>query len=687
MAILKDVITINPSEYTTTLNSLVDNQFRSLAQKEVDVTLISAEEKLRVKASFVNNNLRKLYFSNYEEKYLTEYPADDTTEMAKNFLQKYQNYVGDLLYGEFASILDNVDATKNTTKSKGNIKLTVLNTEQTIVDYLWTYTDDNGIVAESKNVVLSYDRGHLKLFLNNWPLYTIVGSPKISGDEATEIAIEASKTFSYDVVVDNSTITISGFDIAQESLGHEVLSYLNFPNQTLARGGDPFVLYPSWYVPIGFNKSYSGAVTGMTVTVWADTGEVSNTEPMVVNFASTTESNEKEITSGFDQYSTLLAVPIVVTALLSTFGITLVSRKKVKFADKKNLFPKFSGTLMCGILMLSVTLAFTPQVNAIMDPDSKAEIYAAYYGNPYQHPLEINAAEYVTAEIKSAFEASGYDASKWTDDDTIKSNVLDNASYAEDNFDRVAVFHFGHMAAWNEGYQDNTGANVSADEINAEISLTKHDFVFIWVCTQAQYYNSGMPVAWTSRTDLSYNGYSNPDYDDQVYIGFENISPQINNTTAFESQTTDPLYYWIEDFYDYALRDSYSVRDAINEATSDFFGTSFTLSILNTGYSAWFPGYGNMTADYYDGRMRIYGDGTLFVFQPTLTMSAGAGGSVSSPGTHRYTYGHNAIACAYPDDNYDFYEWRLDGQHYSWSQCVNLWMDDNHNLQAIFVPE
>jgi hypothetical protein len=300
MAILDEVIGINTTEYATSLNSLLDNQFRSLAQKEVDITLASAEGRLRVRGSFVNDNLRQIYFSNYEEKYSVEYPIADTVEMAEGVLERYQDYVGDSFYGELASMLDNVDATKNTTKSSTNIKLTVFNTKQITVDYLWTYKDPNGILAESKNVILSYDRGHLKLFLNNWHLYTVEGTPKISGEEVTEIALEASKTFSYDVATDNGTLTVSGFDIAPESLGHEVLSYLNFPNQALARGGDPFTLYPSWYVPIGFNKSYPGAVTGMRVTVWADTGEVSNTEPMVVNLASAKSADEEAIKGGFN---------------------------------------------------------------------------------------------------------------------------------------------------------------------------------------------------------------------------------------------------------------------------------------------------------------------------------------------------------------------------------------------------
>jgi len=150
MEILNDVIGLNTEEYATSLNSLLDNQFRSLAQKEADITLTSAEGGLRVSSSFVNNNLRQIYISNYEGTLSLEKPVAATVEMAKGLLERYRNYVGDSFYGELASMLDNVDVTKNTTKSAGNIKLKVLNLNQTVVDYVWTYTDENGIVAKSK---------------------------------------------------------------------------------------------------------------------------------------------------------------------------------------------------------------------------------------------------------------------------------------------------------------------------------------------------------------------------------------------------------------------------------------------------------------------------------------------------------------------------------------------------------
>jgi hypothetical protein len=284
MEILTDVIGLNLENYTVhiTLNS--DKDYQGLVQKDVDATLRLSQNYtwvMSVKAYFVNNKVRMIYIP-----YPTlpaEYPdADVTVEMAKDFLERYQNYAGDSFYGELASMLDDVDLTDNVTKSAGNIQLEAKNFGNFVAAYNWRYTDENGVTAHSKSVLLEYERGRLVGFSNSWHLYTIGGTPEISGEEATEIAIEAVQNYSYEVTTDNGTSTVTGFEIAPESLGHEVLSYLNNPNSSLARGGDPFTLYPSWYVPIGFNQSYPGGVTGIIVTVWADTGEVSGTTRMVV---------------------------------------------------------------------------------------------------------------------------------------------------------------------------------------------------------------------------------------------------------------------------------------------------------------------------------------------------------------------------------------------------------------------
>src|SRR3972149_613800 len=60
-----------------------------------------------VSCSSVTNNLRQIYLSDYEEELAVKQPAIATVDMAKGFLQRYQNFAGDSFYGELASTLDN----------------------------------------------------------------------------------------------------------------------------------------------------------------------------------------------------------------------------------------------------------------------------------------------------------------------------------------------------------------------------------------------------------------------------------------------------------------------------------------------------------------------------------------------------------------------------------------------------
>jgi hypothetical protein len=551
--------------------------------------------------------------------------------MAKGFLQRYQNYAGDSFYGELASTLYNIDVSTNVTKSAGNIKLEVLNSDNTILDYVWTYTDENGIVAKSKNVILSYDRGQLKVFLNNWPLYKVTGTPKISSEEATAIALEASENFSYEVEIDNVTSTVSGFKIAPESLGHTTLSYLNFPNQSIARGSDPFILYPSWYVPLGFDAFYSGDVTGMTVSIWADTGQVSIMGPMVADIANESSATEDTNIQGFTQDPAKSSTPIILTAIFSAVGVSLVSLKKVSKVGKRKLFLKFWGTLICGIILFSAILVSIPPVDASMVPNSRSRVYACLdtpdgYHEPAYTP-EREASIWVCGQVADAFVSSGYTTYNLCGEGTLYSDVYSQAAADSQYCDRATVFHVGHRSTG--GYQDNWGTPILADEILARTTGT-HKFVFLWVCDQVKDPTFGMPYAWTQRQDMSANGYVNPDCYGQCVIGFKGFSPIISGYhQTFQSQMTGPCKNFIKYFYDYALKYSpdgnYAVRDALNKASLDFFQQTYTACPLygedGTGYMAWYPNWGNYTGGY----MRVFGDGSMWLFQPKITLAANCG--------------------------------------------------------------
>lgn len=548
MSILSNVLGINTQSYTTILNSQSNNQYMGQPQNKADFNLVSNQGSVRVSSSFVNNTLQVLFLSNYTGTLAAKQPATNTVNMAKNFLARYQSYAGDSFYGTLASTLDNVSGDTNATNSAGNITLKVVNYAQTIVDYIWTYTDANGISAHSKNIELSYDQGQLEVFLNNWPLYKVVGTPKISRDQAISIALEASKNFTYPISAGNntSTVSVSGFNVVPKSLSRTMLSYVNCPNQSLARGGDPFTLYPSWYVPLGFDKFYPGDVTGITVSVWADTGEVSSMSPMVADSAFGNSTAEATATQGLSQSSTMLSAPVAIAALLS-IGITFAYRKRIpKLAGvgKKLFYSRLLGILLCATIAVS---ALVPTVAATR----QARIYGALdggNGSPAQLQYEKDAAWEISWQIASDFNAISWSWSNDVEYGTYAQYIVSQAQSDEANYDRVSVFHFGHLYDFSgHAYVDNGGYPVWArngtNSIYPQTAARKHTLVFIWVCNQAMSATDlyGMPVAWTHNPYMSSYGYLAPDTSGQCYIGFNGFSPLIGYSgQTFEEQWTLP---------------------------------------------------------------------------------------------------------------------------------------------------
>lgn len=663
--------------YSTSKNAQSDTQYNNLDQKVTDFQLASNTTELRVTCSFINNQLREVYLSQLEGELILTQPATKTVDLAKGLLERYQNYVGDSLYGELASTLSNVDENQNLTKTIGNTRLKVLNLDQRIVDYTWTYVDQNGVEAQRKNVELLFEQGQLKGFLNNWPLYKVVAAPKISVEEARTIAIEASKDFSYQTTTANGTTeTVSGFKIDPKSLGHESLIYLNLKNQSEARGNDPFTLYPAWFVPLGFNGFYPGGVSSMTVTLWADTGEVVAMQEVIVDsgLGLSTESNtitvqEQQLAQGLTYESNFVPIFIVLT-IFCVIGVSVGALRNTTFAYRKFFHPRLWAILFCFMIFLSIIFMAVPSVKADVPASiSKSRVYSCEdTPNGYDQGGPVDQAEKAAAAslcntIGNMTSDAGYDTTNWHGAGTTVYNVEHYAGTDEQNYLRTAVFHVGHLCAFNTAYQDNWGDAITDTNIYSQTGLGRHFFVFLWVCSQAMTPQwddptPGMPIAWTHRDNgagrpyMSSNGYADPDGEGQCYISFQGQSPMISNyhdVTFYDCGNIGPAMWFINFFYYFALVEDYSVNDALDQASDYYFGCYFPSSVLNQGFSSWWPG-GNFTAPlnnsgfypesyqgYYDpdkplNRLAVFGDGDIYLCQHLLSVNAkdNYGASVST---------------------------------------------------------
>jgi hypothetical protein len=625
LSILHNVIGLDTSKYSLQLNSQINDQISNLPENNVDLSLLSDANSFRVSARFINNTLQLLYLTDYNGTAASS--TSDTISAAQDFLLRYQAYTQNALYGKLASML-NVKENVNSTKVMENLTLKI-SISNSVTDYTWTYTDANGIQAVTKNVVLSYYQGQLNCFINNWPLYTIEGKATISRQQAIDIAISVAQDYTYVVSNDtsSSTVQIKGFTVSPNSLQETTLSYVNSPDVTVARNNNPFVLYPSWYVPLGFDKFYPGDVTGVSVSIWADTGKVGSIGPMTGDSGLTT----RETTTGTTAQNSITAstLTIVIALALSMIALLTIRNKLINAFVKKKLL-KFT---LCGILlfaMCSPILISTVKADTVF-PNSSARIYGALNGgggSPPQLQEEKDAAYWVQTQINSAFSSSGYSSiDNAVGSRTTWYNEVTNAYYDSTGYDRFAVFHFGHLADFGAGYVDNTGNPIWYSDISPRTTSATKAFVFIWVCAQAQWGPTNNEVqAWMHNPNLSANGYSSPDSGSKAFIGFENFSPLISDYHQnFQQQWTLPSKYFIKYFYDNALLNGYSIRDAINQASISFFSTTYTNSIFNTGYLAWFPNDGQ----WHEGAMKIYGNGATFLFQPRFTFATNIPASVT----------------------------------------------------------
>jgi hypothetical protein len=340
--LLNEVADINMAVYSYSLKPQQQDSYLTISRQTTDFMLSSDKSSLRIRCSFIGDQLQKIYISDNIGEISVNHKAANVLEDAKAFLQRYQIYSNDAaFYGKLQSMLSNVHF-ENITKVDANIKLDVKVYDQS-TDMVWTYVDCFGVEAPVKNVALSYEFGFLKYFVNNWQLYTVAGEPNISREQALDLALEASSKFTYTTSVSGENVSVSNFKVA--SVGNASLYYLNYKETNLARDSDPFALYPSWFIPLGFDKLYPGGVAGVYVRLWADTGEIKEISPMIVDNADGL-SYSPEIEATLDSQSfnntkfnstqviTVIIIPVS-AVLISSF---LFKRTSTVFFKVKSIY-------------------------------------------------------------------------------------------------------------------------------------------------------------------------------------------------------------------------------------------------------------------------------------------------------------------------------------------------------------
>lgn len=294
------------------------------------------------------------------------------------------------------------------------------------------------------------------------------------------------------------------------------------------------------------------------------------------------------------------------------------------FSSKKKSVKPNAAALCAAVLILSLTFTLTfsttPKVHAAVlpDPNGQSVIYVSTYGQPEN---EVKAASEVAKQLESSFRNAGYDVTNAFGEDTTKNNILSWTTNMDQSSFRVATFEFGHGGYGN--IIDNNGVAVYYDEIANHTLPGKNFFVFIWVCFQADDPHAGMPVAWTQDYNLSDDGYARPDNSSNCFISFHNASPGLGSN-SYQNYTVLGKDVIME-FYHYALDEGYSVNEALDLMSMDLFATDFGHSPLNQGYYTYWPDnpvFSGMPTGWYQGRMRVFGNGNIYLSQQQLTILA-----------------------------------------------------------------
>jgi hypothetical protein len=262
----------------------------------------------------------------------------------------------------------------------------------------------------------------------------------------------------------------------------------------------------------------------------------------------------------------------------------------------------------------------TPKVNAAISPDPNGQsvIYVSTYGQPEN---EVKAALEVANFLESSFRNAGYNVTNAFGENTTENNILSWTTNLDQNSFRVATFEFGHGGYGN--LIDNNGVGVYYDEVGNHTLSGKNFFVFIWVCFQADDPHSGMPVAWTQDYNLSDDGYLRPDDGNSCFISFQDASPGLGSN-SYQNYTVLGKEV-ITEFYHFALDEGYSVNQALDKMSLDLFSTDFGNSPLNKGYYTFWPDnpiFPGISSGWYEGRMRVFGNGNIYLSQKQITLLA-----------------------------------------------------------------
>ena len=264
---LQNVTQIDTNQYTTSLlsNTLQYNAEFNAAEELLTYSLTNGPYTFNVEMRFRNNHFSRYQLDMGESSpVFTQSQPLDVDQAAKDVLIRYQVYSGDAYLSQMRDLIDAVNTTGPAYLTRGNMTLQVTVSGGT-TEFLWMYTQ-NGIDYQAKGLMMTFRNNILVTMTDGYFLFNVGTSVlKISQEQAVIMAKNYVQTLTWD---------FNGTKYTDFSVIDNPVSVQMVPHPRV----DSVDLIPYWYVILGLDRVYPGAVNEVTVGIFADNGQIDSVQ-------------------------------------------------------------------------------------------------------------------------------------------------------------------------------------------------------------------------------------------------------------------------------------------------------------------------------------------------------------------------------------------------------------------------
>jgi hypothetical protein len=328
------VLPLDLSQYNVTDSSYDPSKFWGAADF-IHYKLESSSSKIEISCYIHNNILGGCRVDSLgKELAISDRKYPTLNHAAIGFLERYGNYTKRDL-SKMINMVVGADTTKDSMVMVDNLKFNVT-FDETLERATFRFSDIfNG--ADYTFLMLGFTKGVFTSFSDSSARFTVGDtSVNISKVQAVDIALKAIESFSYDMPGGGE---VSDFNVTDN------YAYLRSDTQPYST-----VLQASWVVDLYLNQTYPGSVHGLTVHIWANTGEVERVNvisyltptdyldetsmPSPNSTSTTIPTTDSTIGEPFPT-TTVVTIALTIAVICAVAGI-LVQRRKHKNLSKKN---------------------------------------------------------------------------------------------------------------------------------------------------------------------------------------------------------------------------------------------------------------------------------------------------------------------------------------------------------------